>query len=123
MRRVSQWHNLANPQRRAEMTRKALEDLRGFVTFTRRTNDPKLQWLEVQLDNAGVPNRREGESFHAPILKVMRKDLDRAKEILAPVDEVPDDDPRFLDPQLDPEVCEQLEQDPGYFNGRIAGDR
>ncbi len=105
------------------MTRKALEHLREWVEFTRRTNDPKLGWLQVELDNVGIPNKREGESFHAPILKVMRKDLDTAEELLDSVDDVPDDSPRFVNPQHDPEVCEQLEQDPGYINRHIAGDR
>ena len=63
--------------------------------FTKRTNEPKLSWLERQLDEAGVPHRRNGESFHAPILEVQYEDLDRAWEILAPVDDEPDDGERF----------------------------
>lgn len=67
----------------------------AWVTFTRRTEDPKLAWLERQLDAAGIDCRRHGETFHAPILQVRALDLDRAWAILTPVDDVPDDDPRF----------------------------
>jgi hypothetical protein len=66
-----------------------------WATFTRRTNDPKLTWLEQALDSAGIPHRRQGESWHAPILQVPKADLDRAWTILDPVDEVADDDPMF----------------------------
>jgi hypothetical protein len=66
-----------------------------WVRFTKRTNDPKLKWLEGELAKRGIKSRRAGESWHAPILQVMRKDLDAAWKILTPVDDVPDDDPRF----------------------------
>jgi hypothetical protein len=68
---------------------------RQWEMLTKRTNDPKLLWLEDQLDVAGVAHRRNGESFHAPILEVDKAKLDKAWEILTPVDDVPDDDPRF----------------------------
>lgn len=64
-------------------------------TFTRRTEDPKLAWLERELKRVGIPSRRRGRSFHAPILEVRRRDLARAWEVLDPVDDVPDDDPMF----------------------------
>lgn len=66
-----------------------------FVMFTKRTEDPKLSWLEAQLSKAGIPSRRNGHSFHAPILEVREQDLERAWEILTPVDDIPDDDPRW----------------------------
>jgi len=68
----------------------------AWTTFTRRTDDPKLAWLEDQLTAAGILSRRYGRSFHAPILEVQKKDLDRAWDILLPVDDIPDDDPQFL---------------------------
>lgn len=67
----------------------------NFITFTRRTNEPKLHWLELQLDQVGIKSRRNGESFHAPILEVDGERLDDALEILYPVDEIDDNDPRW----------------------------
>lgn len=67
-----------------------------WVTFTRRTDDPKLAWLERQLERRGIPSRRHGHSWHAPILQVPKSRLDDAWEVLTPeLDETPDDDPRF----------------------------
>lgn len=66
-----------------------------FAPFTRRTNEPKLHWLELQLDQAGIRNRRNGKSFHAPILEVDEERLDEALEMLYDVDDVADDDPRW----------------------------
>jgi hypothetical protein len=42
----------------------------AFVVFTRRTDDPKLTWLQYQLEQRGIVSRRNGYSFHAPILEV-----------------------------------------------------
>lgn len=67
-----------------------------WVMFTKRTNDPKLTWIEEQLDALGIKHRRKGESFHAPILEVPENKLDDAWAFLDPVDEVPDDHPMFL---------------------------
>ena len=64
--------------------------------FTKRTNEPKLSWLEKQLDAAEIEHRRNGESFHAPILEVRYGDLEKAWAILVSVDDVPDDDKRFV---------------------------
>lgn len=66
-----------------------------WTVFTRRTDDPKLTWLELQLTEAGIPHRRNGESWHAPILEVPADQLDAAWAILDPVDDIPDDDPMF----------------------------
>jgi hypothetical protein len=66
-----------------------------WVMFTKRTNDPKLAFLEKELARHGIKSRRNGESFHAPILEVKRKDLDKAWTILTPIDVIDDDDPRF----------------------------
>ena len=67
-----------------------------MVTFTRRTGGLKLVWLEAQLSAAGIPHHREGRRmFGDPITKVPADKLDAAWEILDPVDDVDDDDPRF----------------------------
>jgi len=66
-----------------------------YVRFTKRTDDPKLAWLERQLDAAGIAHRRNGHSFHAPILEVDSTMLDAAWGILDPVDDIEDDDPRW----------------------------
>ena len=47
-----------------------MNDATEWTTLLRRTNDPKLAWFEAFLDNLGVPHRRAGHSFHAPILQV-----------------------------------------------------
>lgn len=77
----------------------------NWVTFTRRTDDPKLAYLEERLTEASIPHRRNGESFHAPILEVPEEHLDRATDMLSdpydvddalvPFDEIEDDDPLF----------------------------
>ena len=64
--------------------------------FTKRTEDPKLAWLEAKLDEAGIANRRNGESWHAPILEVDASRIDDAWDILTPVDDIPDDDEMFI---------------------------
>lgn len=70
-----------------------------WITFTRRTEDPKLVWLEAQLLKAGIPSRRAGYTYHAPILEVPEEFEDAAEQILAPVDDIDDDDPRWTDPK------------------------
>jgi hypothetical protein len=67
----------------------------GWTTLTRRTDGPKLAWLEGQLDGAGIPRRRNGSSFHAPVLEVLEDRLDEAWKILDPVDDVDDYDDRW----------------------------
>ena len=66
-----------------------------FVRFTKRTNDPKLAWLESQLTEAGISHQRKGHSYHAPILEVESARIDDAWDILEPVDDIPDNDPMF----------------------------
>ena len=63
--------------------------------MTKRTDDPKLAWLERQLDKAGIAHRRNGESFHAPIMEVDTSKYDEAWKILDPVDDIPDHDPMW----------------------------
>ena len=67
-----------------------------WVRLTKRTEDPKLSWLEGALNAAGIANRRNGESWHAPIMEVDASKLDDAWAILAPIDDVLDDDGRFV---------------------------
>jgi hypothetical protein len=72
------------------------ENEQDWVTFTRRTEDPKLACLESELRRHGIQCRRHGHSFHAPILQVPASQLDQAWEVLTlELDELPDDDPRF----------------------------
>ena len=82
-----------------------------WETFTRRTDDPKLAWLECQLLKAGIPSRRSGYSHHAPVLEVPEEHLDAAWAILTPVDDVEDDDPRWTDPdECPPELLRRLRE-------------
>ena len=66
-----------------------------WVQLTKRTNDPKLKWLEGELKRNGIVSLRYGESWHAPILQVQEADLEAAWAILGPIDNVPDDAPQF----------------------------
>lgn len=74
----------------------------AWVKFTRRTEPPKLGWLEEQLDELGIPHRRNGRSFHAPIMEVPEEHLERADAFLQTkmpdgrvLDAIDDDDPIF----------------------------
>lgn len=75
----------------------------NWVTFCRRTEDPKLAWIERELDRRGIAHRRNGHSFHAPILQVPEEHYDACWQMLGEdvfgdgqmLDEIPDDDPVF----------------------------
>ena len=69
--------------------------MQDWVTFTKRTNNPKLSWLESKLDDAMIPHKRMGRSFHAPICKVPKCSYDKAMDILIQVDDISDDHPMF----------------------------
>lgn len=81
------------PVRAIEITVKTRTE---WVVLCKRTNDPKLAWLCRTLSAAGIANKIEGRSFHAPLLWVKKQDEDRAWAILDPIDDVEDDDPQFL---------------------------
>ena len=76
-----------------------------WTRLTKRTNDPKLAWLEKELLQRGIPSRRNGSSFHAPILEVPEDKHDLAWAFLGEnlpdgrliddVDDDDDDDPVF----------------------------
>lgn len=66
-----------------------------WVVFTRRTNEPKLRWIQRQLFGRGIVWRHNGDSAHAPIIEVLKSDLEKAWEFLDPVDNIADDDPRW----------------------------
>lgn len=74
-----------------------------WVMLTKRTEDPKLAWLETHLREHGIPSRRRGSSFHAPILEVPKDRSDEAWKLLDAkigrrvLDDIPDDDPMFRD--------------------------
>lgn len=70
-----------------------------WVTFCRRTDDPKLSAIESMLDARGIAHRRNGHSFHAPILEVPDEHAGAAWDLLGldvdgrTLDDIPDDDP------------------------------
>jgi len=74
-----------------------------WVTFCRRTEDPKLAYLETRLTGMGIPHRRHGSSFHAPILQVPEDRHEEAYRLFdedwdgVRLDDVPDDDESFQD--------------------------
>ena len=76
-----------------------------WVLFTKRTEDPKLAWIERELAARGIPSRRNGSSFHAPILEVHEADHERADALLQErlprrrrtIDDMPDDHASFYD--------------------------
>ena len=63
--------------------------------LTKRTEDPKLAALEKMLDEKGIPHRRNGHSFHAPIMEVAADRIGDAWSVLLPIDGIPDDDERW----------------------------
>jgi hypothetical protein len=81
-----------------------------WVLFCKRTNEPKLSWIERQLDKRNIPHRRNGESFHAPILEVPEKHESEAEGILMvrvgryTIDDIRDDHPRWTDGQHEESV-------------------
>lgn len=68
---------------------------REWVILCKRTHDPKLSWLERTLSAHGILNRRNGFSFHAPILQVPAEFENKAQLILALVDDMDDDEDPF----------------------------
>ena len=74
----------------------------NFTQFTKRTEDPKLAYIEAELTRRGVVHRRNGSSFHAPILEVDETRLADAEAFLQETidgrnfDSIEDDDPLFL---------------------------
>lgn len=76
-----------------------------WETFCRRTEDPKLAFIERELTKRGIPHRRNGRSFHAPILEVPTERSDEAWDMLSEdmfgdgrcFDDIEDDDPVFED--------------------------
>ena len=79
-----------------------------WTMFTKRTNDPKLSYIEHRLDEMKIRHRRNGESWHAPILEVPEADLDAADKLLDErhgrycLDDVRDDNPKFMRYQAAP---------------------
>tara|TARA_Y100000310_G_scaffold341050_1_gene438919 strand:- start:1231 stop:1569 length:339 start_codon:yes stop_codon:yes gene_type:complete len=69
----------------------------NWQTLTKRTNDPKLSYVERELNRRGIPHRRKGESFHAPILEVPDHFFELAwDKIICPIDNVPDHHAVFI---------------------------
>lgn len=68
-----------------------------YVLFTKRTNQPKLGWLIKKCKKAGLRVRIDGSSFHAPCSWVHPADESSAWEILGPVDNVADNNRRFVE--------------------------
>jgi len=72
-----------------------------WVTLCKRTSDPKLGWIERELNKLGIAHRRNGESFHAEILEVPEDRENEANSILMrrigryTVDDIRDDHPRW----------------------------
>jgi hypothetical protein len=81
----------------------------GWTQITKRTNDPKLTHFEKLLADNGIPSRRHGESFHAPILQVTKDKHEKAYGLLSSdvfgdgsnYDEIPDDDPVFVEAYIE----------------------
>jgi len=81
-----------------------------WVMVCKRTNDPKLAWIERRCKEMGIPTRRNGESFHAPILEVPEEFESQFDDWLQSpfdggekngrtetIDDIEDDDPTFLE--------------------------
>jgi len=67
-----------------------------WVTFLRRTEEPKLCFIENALSKKRIPWRRKGHSFHAPVLEVPKDKQDAAWKVLTTrLDNTRDDHPKF----------------------------
>jgi hypothetical protein len=74
-----------------------------WTMLCKRTNDPKLAWIQQQLQARGIPSRRQGDSWHAPILQVPDEHVDAAWAFLGErwkrtryiVDDIRDEHPDF----------------------------
>lgn len=66
-----------------------------WLTFTKRTSNPKLGWVMDKCKSAGLRVFKEGKSFHGPTSYVHRDDYAAAWAILGPIDNIPDDAPQF----------------------------
>jgi len=55
----------------------------AWVTLCKRTEDPKLAYLEHVLTRCAIPHKRMGESWHAPILCVPKAFETIANGVLA----------------------------------------
>lgn len=76
-----------------------------WVMLCKRTEDPKLAYIEHMLEGEGIDTRRNGESWHAPILEVRATQAERAWALISmpfdgennnqSLDDMDDDDPVF----------------------------
>ena len=99
-----------------------------YELFCKRTEDPKLSYIESLLDSRKIRHRRNGFSAHGPILEVDSRKTDAAWELLSlrgkqdlglPVrpgvqlDDIPDDHKCF--PLVDPDPLDPLRRyEPEY---------
>lgn len=77
-----------------------------WETFCKRTEDPKLRYIEAMLTERGIPHRRNGYSFHGPILQIPQEFDTEAWSMLGEklpgrgrrqtLDDMPDNHPIFL---------------------------
>lgn len=89
-----------------------------WTTLCKRTSDPKLGYIEYVLTEFGIAHKRDGYSFHGPVLLVPEDREDDALYVLGlparhldlPVragvslDDVPDDHPCFIAPDYNPRL-------------------
>ncbi len=107
-------HGQNNQQQKEPTTERTKMSTRQtkWELLTKRTNEPKLNYIEYRLDEIGINYKRDGESFHAPCLYVDARHSARAWALLnekwsktgdigpnqrgrTALDDIPDDDPRF----------------------------
>lgn len=68
----------------------------NWKAITRRTDDPKLAWIERRLDEHNIPHMRsQVASWHAPILLVPEDRATQAGDLIWRIDHVDDQDPRW----------------------------
>jgi len=80
-----------------------INELAKWTLFCKRTDDPKLSFIEKELRRRDIKSRRNGDSFHAPILEVPEEQLEDAWELFGEdvfgdgrrFDDIEDDDPIF----------------------------
>lgn len=70
-------------------------NMNGWMTLCSRVNDPKLAYIEKELQNQKIEHRRHGQSWHGPVLQVKAKCLDQARLSVNALNGMGDDNPMF----------------------------
>jgi len=86
-----------------------------WIRLCKWTDDPKLQYLERWFDREGIVHRRNGHSFHAPILEVAVEDYNDAYDLLIGIWDGEEDD------EGNPQRFDDVPDDADFFEMTYQG--